>query len=37
MTDVDIVIFVALFLLWKIIQRTELWKPEEMDFTTVSG
>ncbi|OAX31234.1 hypothetical protein K503DRAFT_105269 [Rhizopogon vinicolor AM-OR11-026] len=31
---VDILIFVALLLFWKIKRRTEIWKPDEMDFTT---
>jgi len=30
----DILIFVALLLFWKIKRRTEIWKPDEMDFTT---
>jgi len=31
---VDILIFLALFLFWKMKRRTEVWKPDEMDFTT---
>jgi len=31
---VDILIFFALFLFWKMTRRTEVWKPDQMDFTT---
>jgi amino acid transporter len=34
--DVNIPIFVVLYLGFKIVKRTSFWKPHEMDFVTVS-
>lgn len=33
--DLNIPLFFALYFGWKIIKRTKIWKPEEMDFHTV--
>lgn len=34
--DINIPIFALLYFGYKIIMRTKIWKPEEMDFVTVS-
>ena len=35
-TDVGVLLFLALYIFWKIKQKSEVWKPEEMNFTAVS-
>ena len=35
-TDVVVLLFLGLYVFWKIKRQTEVWKPEEMNFTTVS-
>jgi yeast amino acid transporter len=30
--DLNIPIFIALYLGWKFLKKTKVWKPEEMDF-----
>ena len=35
-TDINIPIFLVLYLGYKITFRTKFWKPQEMDFVTVS-
>ena len=35
--DINIPIFVFLYVGWKVIKRTSIWKPLEMDFVTVSS
>ena len=32
--DINIPLFLAVYLGWKIFKRTKVWKPEEMDFVT---
>ena len=32
--DINIPLFIAVYLFWKIYKRTKIWKPEEMDFWT---
>lgn len=32
--DINIPIFFALYFGWKILKRTKIWKPMEMDFIT---
>ncbi|KAL4062542.1 general APC amino acid permease [Scleroderma citrinum] len=32
--DINIPIFIGLYLLWKLTKKTEIWTPEEMDFDT---
>ena len=34
--DINIPIFLVLFVGYKVVMRTKIWKPEEMDFVTVS-
>ena len=29
---IGIVVFIALFVGWKVVKRTQFWKPHEMDF-----
>jgi hypothetical protein len=36
-TDINIPIFVVLYVGYKVIHRTKFWKPMEMDFVTVSS
>ena len=36
LSDINIPIFVVLYFGYKIIMRTKIWKPTEMDFVTVS-
>jgi amino acid permease len=35
--DINIPLFFALYFGYKYVKKTEIWKPEEMDFVTVSG
>ena len=32
--DINIPIFIVLFVGWKVAKRTQFWKPHEMDFVT---
>jgi amino acid transporter len=32
--DINIPLFVGLYIGWKLIKRTKAWKPQEMDFVT---
>jgi amino acid permease len=36
LTDINIPLFFGLYFGWKYVKKTEIWKPEEMDFVTVS-
>ena len=35
-TDVGVLLFLGLYIFWKIKRQSEVWKPEEMNFTAVS-
>ena len=30
--DINIPLFIALYVGWKLVKRTKIWKPHEMDF-----
>ena len=32
--DINIPLFIALYVGWKVAKRTKVWKPHEMDFVT---
>ena len=34
-SDINIPIFLGLYLFWKISKKTEMWIPEDMDFDSV--
>ena len=34
--DINIPIFFGLYAFWKVVKKTKVWRPEEMDFVTVS-
>ncbi len=32
--DINVPLFIALYVFWKLFKRTKIWKPHEMDFVT---